>query len=133
MELNKIGEEIDNLDNLSFYVHETNSKKLVEGFDNYSFLIKFPPLSLEKNIDILTEFIKDVRDVHARYSSSVILDDNFKPYKPIEQKYNSILEKTRKYQKDSENKIQAAIQIYQNENPKEKVSYYDILGGRLEL
>lgn len=121
------------LDALSNKIYTTNSKILMDGFNEYAFLMKMPPFSLEKNQDTTQEFVKDVRDRYYELSAEVNLDEDFKPWKQIERKYVEQLKEARQYREDSNGNIQAAAMLYQDNNPKYKLSMAEIIGGNLEL
>ena len=121
------------LDSLSFEVKEKNARILTDGFDEYAFLLKFPPLSLSKNIETTEEFIKDVRETFYELSADFNFDDNFKPWKKIERKYADELKEARRYRDDSNGKIGTAVKMYEIEIPKEKLSMFDAIGGHLAL
>lgn len=121
------------LDSLSFSVKEKNAQILTDGFDEYAFLLKFPPFSLSKNIEDTEKFIKDVRGLFYELSLDFHFDDNFKPWKKIERKYADSLTEARRYRDDSNGKIEIAAKMYQNENPKEKLTMIDTIGGHLVL
>ena len=125
--------DIYELDPVSFEVQDTNSRILINAFDDYAALIKFPPFSLEKNIDKAKAFIKDVREVHYKYSAEPIFEESFRPYKSIEKQYSDMLAMARKYREDSDGRIDTAAKIYQNENPDEQLSVDEAIGGHLEL
>jgi hypothetical protein len=128
---NKI--DIYNLDIVSFDVQDTNSRILIDAFDDYASLLKFPPFSLNKNIEKTKEFIKEVRETYYKNTAGPIFDDNFRPFKKLEKSFQDMLKEARKYRDDSDGNIDLAAIIYENNNPDEQLSVVEAIGGHLEL
>lgn len=125
--------DIYDLDPVSFDVQDTNSRILVNAFDDYASLIKYPPFSLDKNQDKTKAFIKDVREIHYKYSAEPVFEENFRPYKGLEKQYSSMLSMARKYREDSDGQIDTASKMYENEHKNERLSAVEAIGGHLEL
>lgn len=121
------------LDDVSFAVQSKNAEILLDGYNEYAFLVKFPPFSLNKNRDQTKEFIDAVKTVHYKLSAEFQFEDNFRPWKKIESQYASELELARRYRDDSKGNIQSAAKTYMNDNPKEQLTFTEYIGGDLEL
>jgi hypothetical protein len=131
MENNKI--DIYELDPVSFEVQDTNSRILLNAFDDYASLVKYPPFSLDANVEKTKAFINEVRELHYKWSAEPVFEENFRPYKGTEKKYSEMLAMARRYREDSNGSIDTAARIYENENPDEKLSLREAIGGHLEL
>lgn len=123
----------DDLDPISFEVKEKNAQILLDGFNEYAFLMKFPPFSITKNAEETQQFMKAVRDRYYELSNEFHFDDSFRPWKKIEKDFASMLEEARRYRDDSRGNIHTAVEIYRNEHPDETLSMIEAVGGHLEL
>ena len=121
------------LDAVSNSIYKTNNQILLDGFNEYAFLMKMPPFSLDKNQDVTQEFVNDVRDRYYELSAEVNLDEDFRPWRQIERKYAEQLKEARQYREDSNGNIQTAAMLYRDRTPKYKLSMAEIIGGKLEL
>jgi hypothetical protein len=122
-----------NLDDDSYKLHMRNASILLDGFNEYAFLIKFPPFALDANIEELREFIDHVREIYYAESGKINFTENYKPWRETENKYTKMLAEARQYRDEYKGAISAAMRGYKADHPKEKLSDFEIVGGHLEM